>query len=1101
MTVVITDTRTEVDSADTTTGWSSPVKGESLTLFASDPVPAELSNCIGMAVSEEVADLVHTLTGATDLSDVLVYAWTLVQGTEANISTGGRAIVLLDAVTPNEIAYHLGGSDVAGFRHNDGPVGWQCLLMDVAVKIVTPGDHTEYAGTEAALDHVNITGVGTYFDVASKALGGADNCFTDVIRYGNDGLVIAGGTTAARGTFTEIATEDSSGVSGTAYGICHLVASDVFGLQGPLTFGLTATNAEHWFQDINKTVVFEDRNIGTARYFFDVVGNSTDTQHFQLGLIDGTENGTDGCFITIPPGIGGSMTMDDADLDFVGLYGSSITGFDGGILLCDDATNGIAHDVFDCTFTLCGQINPGRVDFKNNAINLCSAASALLLEDTDNTLLSDLSFLSSGAGHAIEITGTGSYTLTDFTYSGYDDSDLNLDFERDSGETIGAATIVGPTLTYTGNGGTSLVVNSSGVLVATTDGQPRFNHDLITGAALGILIEEERTNVCLGSAELDNDTYYFNSGTPTITQNHATAPDGNTAAERLEGDGDEGRGQNVTISGATAGRAFTATYYAKATAASGGATARIRLVEAGGAMGQATIATVDLAVGETDWERIVVSGTITENDRTTIQVQVISQAASQDFLVWGVQLEQAAFPTSHIPTTTVAVTRTADGLSTTDLTWLNANAGTMYVEGSIPFVGTVERSLFTIDDGGVTDRLRLYMDASENINFETINSADDDGASDGAAVMAADTTFRVAAAYADDDVISFVDGTTSGADSTAGIPVTDAATTTRIGDDSAGTPFNGHISRVKYWNFRQADPFLEDTTASLFSDETIFNDSGGAVTLTISGGDTPTTIRNGGGASTIVIATVSVNVHVEDTAGADVEFAQVSVHRATVVSETSGAGNTAQDPDLVITGSVPSDQPPTGYITVNDRSLAPLGTQGYRYASHAGSTFTFLSEVTFACTGGGSSTSLQDTVNDFTSIDIEEGDTIRNDTDGSWAMVDEIVDADNITTSPLQGGSDDTWTSGDFYSVHQLATTLVSGTDTVDMPLSNGQTDSNGDAPTLTYDSTEAPTAITIRVRFNSGATKYIPFKTSGTISATDGLTLNVVLQEDTVAT
>ena len=116
-------------------------------------------------------------------------------------------------------------------------------------------------------------------------------------------------------------------------------------------------------------------------------------------------------------------------------------------------------------------------------------------------------------------------------------------------------------------------------------------------------------------------------------------------------------------------------------------------------------------------------------------------------------------------------------------------------------------------------------------------------------------------------------------------------------------------------------------------------------------------------------------------------------------------------------------------------------------------------------------------------------------------MVDEIVSANAITTSALQGGSDDTWTSGDFYSVHQLATTLQSGIDTVDMMLSNGQTDVNGDAPTLAFDSTQAPLAATIRVRFNSGATKYVPFKTSGTISASNGLTLNVVLQEDTVAT
>ena len=701
MTVVITDTRTLVDHADGTTGWSSPVAGETITIFTSDPDPVELSGCLGIAVSEQVSEILHTFT-AVNLSSVMIYVWVLANGTMETLANGGIAMIVGDGV--DTIAYRIAGSDVASFRHNDNVPGWQCMLMDTTI---LPGFDVA-RGVEANLDFTNATELGAQFETLSKALGGSENCFIDTIRYGNDGLVIAGGATGARGNFNEIAIADRSAVDGTAYGICHEVASSVFGLQGPLTFGLTVSNAEHWFQDTNVTVVFEDRNVGTSRYFFDVVGNSTDTQHFQLGLISGSSGGSNGCSIIVPASVGASMTMNDADLDFVGLYDTVFTGFDGGVLFCDDATNGIAHDVFACTFTLCGQINPGRVDMRNCSINLSPDTSAFLLDDTDNTLLQGLSFQSDGTGHAIEITATGSYTFTNFTYAGYG-----------------------------------------------------------------------------------------------------------------------------------------------------------------------------------------------------------------------------------------------------------------------------------------------------------------------------------------------------------------AATTT---------------------------------------DATVFNDSGGAVTITISGGDIPT-IRNGSGASTTVVSTVSVNIHVEDSLGVDIQDAQVSVHRAAKVAETSGAGNTAQDPDLVITGTIPGDQPATGYITVLDRSTEL--TQGYRYASHDGSsTFTLPSEVTFACTGGSSgATVLEDTVNNFVTLNMEEGDTIRNDTDGSWAIIDEITGTDDIITTPLTGGSDNTWTSGDFYSVHQLATTLISGVDIIDMFLSNGQADSNGDAPTLTYDSAEAPTAVTIRVRFNSGATKYIPFKTSGTISASDGLTLNVVLQEDTVAT
>ena len=469
MTVVITDTRTLVDHADATTDWSSPVKSEALTLFSADPAPVEASDSIGMAVSEETSDIVHTLAAAADLSDQLIYVWVLANGSMDTLANGGIAIILMDA-TPDEIGYHVAGSDVAGFRHSDGPVGWQCVLIDGAIKDTSPGANTALQGAEGSLDFANITAVGAMYKTLSKALGGAANCFTDTIRYGNSGLVIAGGTTGARGTFDEIATEDRSGADGTAYGICRELGAGLFGLQGPLTFGLASASAAHWFQDTNVVVAFEDRNIGTTRYFFNLAANSTDVGHFQLGLISGSDGGSDGCSIIVPAGIGGSMDMSDADFDFMGLYASIFTGFDGGVLFSDDATNGITHDVFACSFILCGTINPGRVDMKNCSIINSAAASAMLLEDSDNTLMSGLSFQSDGTGHAIELTHTGagphSITLTGHSYTGYAGTD---------GSTGNEVILYNPgtlsadiTITVAGSGDTPTIMKAAGVTGTVT---------------------------------------------------------------------------------------------------------------------------------------------------------------------------------------------------------------------------------------------------------------------------------------------------------------------------------------------------------------------------------------------------------------------------------------------------------------------------------------------------------------------------------------------------------------------------------------------------------------------------------------------------------
>lgn len=272
--------------------------------------------------------------------------------------------------------------------------------------------------------------------------------------------------------------------------------------------------------------------------------------------------------------------------------------------------------------------------------------------------------------------------------------------------------------------------------------------------------------------------------------------------------------------------------------------------------------------------------------------------------------------------------------------------------------------------------------------------------------------------------------------------------------------------------------------------------SGSTITINIlESGDTPS-IQNVNSSTVNILATVNVDVHVQDSAGADIEGAQVYIQRAVVTALKSGAGNIAGDGDLVTDTTIEADQPQTGFLSVFDDSLNE--TFGYRYTSHdSANTFTFPTSVTGSATSVGTSTTLISTTTNFLTADIEEGDTIRNTTTGGFAVIDEIVDADNIITTVLNTGI---WGNTDAFSVHDLATTLISGVDTVDASLFNGQTDVNGDITTFVYDGTQAPTVVTIRVRSNNEATKYIPFVTSSTISTT-GLTLNVVMTTDTVAT
>lgn len=240
--------------------------------------------------------------------------------------------------------------------------------------------------------------------------------------------------------------------------------------------------------------------------------------------------------------------------------------------------------------------------------------------------------------------------------------------------------------------------------------------------------------------------------------------------------------------------------------------------------------------------------------------------------------------------------------------------------------------------------------------------------------------------------------------------------------------------------------------------------------------------------------TSPVSVTVLDSNNAAIQGAQVFIRKSSDnYSYTSDTGNNAADADFVVNEVVSTDIPQTGWVHV--WNAASNSKQNYRYISWTGKTFTLPTEVTGSATSTGSSTSLISTTSNFVTYNVQEGDTIRNTTTGAWAIIDEIVDATHITTSPLSSG---VWTSGDAYSVHKLAITYTDVNDLVDIPILNGQTNSSG-IITMTY-AGAVPTNIDIRIRSNTGATKYIPFNTSGSITSS-GFSLTAILTTDSVAT
>jgi hypothetical protein len=231
---------------------------------------------------------------------------------------------------------------------------------------------------------------------------------------------------------------------------------------------------------------------------------------------------------------------------------------------------------------------------------------------------------------------------------------------------------------------------------------PRFDHNPTTGESLGLLVEEQRTNLLLRSEEFDDASW--SKVLATVSANQTTAPDGTSNADKLIGNATlDGHYVQQSISGATSGISYTSAVFAKASELS-----RFELLHAVGStlhvqgydlsngtlLTRVTAGTTAAtggfiqAVGN-GWYRCGITQT---SDGTTGAVRctlrsantVIFDATSQGVFLWGAQLEAASTPSSYIPTTTAAVTRSADVASITGSafsSWYRQDEGTVFCAG------------------------------------------------------------------------------------------------------------------------------------------------------------------------------------------------------------------------------------------------------------------------------------------------------------------------------------------------------------------------------------------------------------------------------------
>jgi hypothetical protein len=178
------------------------------------------------------------------------------------------------------------------------------------------------------------------------------------------------------------------------------------------------------------------------------------------------------------------------------------------------------------------------------------------------------------------------------------------------------------------------------------------------------------------------------------------------------------------------------------------------------------------------------------------------------------QLEQGAFATSVIPTTTTALTRAADVASVNTLSpWYNSASGTLYVEASIPFTTANSRGPIRFDDGTDSNRIMIRNGgAASRLDGRVVSGGSNVANLESAATaITANTTFKAALAYAVDDYSMSLNGGTPLTDTSGALPI--GLSRLLIGNaENTTNPAGSLIRRITYYPRRLPDSALQSIT-------------------------------------------------------------------------------------------------------------------------------------------------------------------------------------------------------------------------------------------------------------------------------------------------
>jgi hypothetical protein len=395
----------------------------------------------------------------------------------------------------------------------------------------------------------------------------------------------------------------------------------------------------------------------------------------------------------------------------------------------------------------------------------------------------------------------------------------------------------GPAITFT-RASNATFFDANGTLQTAANDTPRFDHS--GGSSWGLLIEESRTNSLRNSQAGGATVGVIGSGGVLPTNWVAGAVTGvsreivgtgtvnglNYVDIRFYGTRSGGSINTINISAepvtqivASSGQTWTGSAHVAVVGGSLSNITDFSLTVAGrtntgsGISGEsaATVITISSQLSRYTATRTLVSASVERVHLWAIGQVADGATIDVTFRVAAPQLEQGAFATSYIPTTTAAATRAADSAVVTPIaSFYNQTEGTLFAE--LTTQGSLLASRYLQFDDG-TDENRITLGTTSNGGTQNFASvATSTTLSSGiVGVFVSGVVYKAGAAFATDNMISARNGTLGPADTSGAMP----SGLNRFGiNGQTGSAGNrGHwLRKIAYYPRRLSDQLLQQLT-------------------------------------------------------------------------------------------------------------------------------------------------------------------------------------------------------------------------------------------------------------------------------------------------